>query len=533
MKKMCRLFSVLMIIALMSVSFAGCKSEPVKHEEKENVIDDNYRNYYHIFVYSFADGNGDGIGDLKGITDKLDYIDEMGFNGIWLSPVNPSTTYHKYDVTDYYGIDKEYGTMEDFDKLIEECSKRNIKVILDLVFNHTSAKHPWFEEMCLYINGLKEGETPDASVCKYVDYYNVVETEGNKLSGYYKIGSGIYSYEGKFWDQMPDLNLGNTAVREEIEKIAKFWIDKGVGGFRIDAAKEFYSGSPEKNIEVLKWFSDYVKGIDEDLYLVAEVWDTHNTIAKYYESGITSIFDYCYADSSGYIISALNNAGNGEAGKNLAERFVSTEKAYLASNPNMINAPFLSNHDIGRIAGFTKRENGKIKLAAALNQFMGGSSFVYYGEEIGMTGAGKDENKRAPMYWSDEDTDIMCKGPADMGKVTHKLGSLETQEADKNSLYWYYRDVLHIRNMYPEIARGTFSVMSDITDGDICAVEKTYGNEKIYILINISDTQKEITVSNEKYDYKELKNSLTVDENKVSMKGEKLVLPPYAVAILK
>ncbi|MCM1081821.1 MAG: alpha-amylase family glycosyl hydrolase, partial [Muribaculum sp.] len=115
-----------------------------EYEHELNIIDDNYRNYYEIFVYSFYDSDGDGIGDLKGVTSKLDYIQDMGFNGIWLMPIMPSTTYHKYDVTDYYGIDPQYGTMADFDELVSECNKRGIKLILDLVLNHSSAQHEWF-----------------------------------------------------------------------------------------------------------------------------------------------------------------------------------------------------------------------------------------------------------------------------------------------------------------------------------------------------------------------------------------------------
>ncbi len=503
--------------------------------EEENIIDDNYRNYYHIFVYSFADGDGDGIGDLKGIKNKLDYIEEMGFNGIWLSPIHQSTTYHKYDVIDYRSIDPEYGTMDDFDKLMEECDKRGIKVILDFVFNHTSTKHQWFVDATKYIKTLEPGQEIDVAACPYAEYYNFVKTSEAKSGAYYKVGTSDYSYEAQFWDQMPDLNLGSEAVRKEIEDIAKFWIDKGVGGFRLDAAKEFYSGITGKNVEVLKWFSDYIRSVDEDLYLVAEVWDSHQTIVNYYASGITSIFDYAYGDSSGYLIKNLNQAGNGTAGRSLAERFVKTQDAYLEANPNMINAPFLSNHDCGRIAGYTQRKLPKAKMAAALNLFMSGSSFTYYGEELGMVGSGKDENKRAPMYWSDYvGGDGMCVGPAAMEEITHPFGSLETQQKDKFSLYWYYRNALHIKNVYPEIARGIVAVMDKIEDGDICAISKTYKDETVYVLFNMSEEEKTITVSKTDYAYETgLVAALETDENKVKMEGETVTIPAFGVAVIK
>lgn len=503
-----------------------------KWESEENIVDDNYRNYYQIFVYSYADSNGDGIGDINGITSKLDYIEEMGFTGIWLSPIHQSTTYHKYDVVDYYSIDKQYGTMEDFENFIAECNKRGIKVIIDFVFNHTSTKHEWFTSAVKYLRNLKEGQEPDLNECPYVGYYNIVKTE-NAKDKYYKILNSDYSYEGQFWDQMPDLDLANENVRKEIEKAAKFWIDKGVGGFRLDAAKEFYTGNIEKNVEVLNWFTNYVKSVDEDLYLVAEVWDSYGIIKKYYESGITSIFDYAYGDSSSQLIIALNMAGNGKSGIGLAKKMVETQDGYLEANPNMINAPFLSNHDCGRIAGFTSKNVDKMKIAGALNVFMSGSSFTYYGEEIGMAGAGKDENKRAPMYWSDfVGSSGICSGPAGMESVTHTSGSVETQKEDRYSLYWYYRNALHLKNVYPEIARGLVEAI-ELNDGDVCAIKKTYNGETIYLLFNLKAEATTVKMSKATYNYEKLVGSLEIDENKVTMEGETVKLPAYGVAVIK
>jgi glycosidase len=175
-----------------------------------------------------------------------------------------------------------------------------------------------------------------------------------------------------------------------------------------------------------------------------------------------------------------------------------------------------------------------MKMAAALNAFMSGSSFVYYGEELGMSGAGIDENKRAPMYWSDFGAmDGVCAGPAAMEEVKHRNGSLDTQKDDKFSIYWYYRNMFHIKNMYPEIARGTVAVMDQIEDGNVCAISKTYNGETIYILFNINKEATTVTVPKDTYNYEGLVAKLEVDENQVTMEGETVTLPAWGIAVIK
>ena len=145
---------------------------------EQQVTDDNYRTYYEVFVYSFYDSDGDGIGDLKGLTQMLDYINDgdpstttdLGCNGIWLMPIMPSTTYHKYDVIEYYDIDPEYGTLDDFKAFVAECEERGIRVMIDLVMNHSSSQHEWFQTACAYLRDLPAGAEPDVAECPYVDY---------------------------------------------------------------------------------------------------------------------------------------------------------------------------------------------------------------------------------------------------------------------------------------------------------------------------------------------------------------------------
>ena len=186
--------------------------------------DDNYRTYYEVFVYSFCDSDGDGIGDLKGLTSKLDYLQDLGITGLWLMPIHPSQSYHKYDVRDYYDIDPQYGTLADFDAFMAECQKRDIHVILDLVLNHTGDDNGWFLQAVDYLKSLPAGAQPDLEECPYVDYY-FFSREGG--SHYHEISGTDWKYEGMFSPDMPDVNFENEALWGEIEDIMRFWIDRG------------------------------------------------------------------------------------------------------------------------------------------------------------------------------------------------------------------------------------------------------------------------------------------------------------------
>ena len=513
---------------------AGCGDKDEIDYSKVNLIDDNYRTYYEIFVYSFCDSDGDGIGDLKGVTSKLDYIADLGFTGIWFMPLMQSTTYHKYDTVDYYSIDEEYGTLDDFKELLEECDKRGIKVIIDLAINHTSSKHKWFQEMYDYVSGLAAGEEPDASVCKYIDYYNI-ERGKYGTSSWHRIGSSEYGYEGGFWSEMPDMNLANEDLRGELEDVMKYWLDLGVDGFRLDAAKEFFSGSKSKNVEVLKWLTDYCKSVKEDAYLVAEVWEGFSSYTQYYESGIDSIFGFALADSSGKIAKTINAPAGSGAGRSLADAMVQVQDTIYKYNLNAIDAPFLNNHDIARSTGYFSGNEAKIKMASAVNLMFSGNAFVYYGEEIGMSGSGKDENKRLPMYWSATDGTGITDGPVDADRIESKFAPVDEQMGDKTSLYSCMKRAIWLRNANPELIRGKVSVMEAIEDGDICAVSKTWEDSTIYVLMNLNETEERIiSVSKDIYNYKELCGYYSVDGSKVKLaKDGTLTLPPYSIAVLK
>ena len=550
-----RIGALLICVLLLFSLFAGCAGKkgtpstttaptqpagPVELSLEEKLAhiatlgsspDDNYRVWYEMFVYAFCDSNGDGIGDFKGATSKLDYLQQLGINGIWLMPIHASTSYHKYNVTDYYTVDPKYGTMEDFDEFLSECNKRGIKVILDLVVNHTGNRHNWFLTARKYLQSLN-GKEPDPAECQYVDYYNFVLTKNAPSTGYAKIPNSDYSYECKFSNDMPDLKLENPTVRKEVEDIMKFWMDKGVGGFRVDAAKEFYSGNTPKNVEVLSWLQQAATAIKPDAYMVAEVWDSFNTIAQYYKSGFTSIFNYRYGASTGSLASTVRGAGRENVVNRYARELEQTHKAYVASNPNYIDAPFGSNHDVGRLAGFATRDEEKVKLIGAMNLFMSGSAFIYYGEEIGMVcGAMDDPSYRAPMVWNEAGDNGTAKpAPGCTLPESYEFGSVETQLNDEDSVFNYYRQAVAIRQAMPVISHGVITEEKALNVGTVSAQRKTWGEEECIILMNIDPKANDVDLSAYK-DWK-LATSLTVGDDQVYMDGDVMKMPAYGIAIL-
>ena len=398
---------------------------------------DKYRTFYEIFPYSFYDSDGDGIGDLNGITQHLDYLndgdtsttDDLGIEGIWLMPVMQSPSYHKYNVTDYMTVDKDYGTNDDMKKLVEEAHKRHINVIIDLVINHSSRSNEWFRKA---IEELKAGKTDG-----YADYYHFAK--GDKKVGWHSAGVDGWFYQGEFDTDMPDLNLENENLRAELQDIAKYWLtDIGVDGFRLDAVWWFESGNAslddDGSIEDLQWFYDYAKSIKEDVYMVGECWKDSMTISNFYKSGIDSFFNFDMQGSTGRVCTAVSDK-NAKSYVNYLEMW---QNDIRKNNPNAIDTPFISNHDTGRSAGFLLKETQK-RLAASLYLMAPGDPFIYYGEEIGMTGSQNDPEKRTGMYWSAADkTGYVEKIPgASVDGKPEK--SVEEQLADEDSLLNFYK----------------------------------------------------------------------------------------------
>lgn len=506
--------------------------------------DPRARTNYEIFVYSFCDSNGDGIGDLRGVIDRLDYINNgdpgsdasLGCTGIWLMPVFPSPTYHKYDVTDYTDIDPAYGTMEDMDSLIAACHERDIRLIIDLPVNHTSVEHPWFAGAAEYLRthgdaaakALAGGPEEMAALtaeCPYLDYYHF-STE--KQQGYEPLPGTDFYYEARFWSGMPDLDLDSEAVRQELAGIVRFWLERGIDGFRLDAVGYFYSDDSSRSIAFLQWLNETAKAVSPEAYLVGEVWENQEIYARYYASGVDSLFDFAFAGPDGRIAKTVKG---GRSALAFAEDMAAAEELYAGYGDRAVNAPFYTNHDMARSTGYYAYDDGsRTKLSGALNLLMSGSAFVYYGEETGLKGSGKDENKRAPMPWG-EGAEGVCAGPPGMDPQEAKFGTVAEQEKDPYSVLNYYRNAIRVRSAFPAIACGRTRVLEELSDRDVGAfIRSADGADPVLIVFNTSEESRQADLSG--LGFGQLSAVLTVSGEEVVYRDNSLTLPPFGVAVL-
>lgn len=499
--------AILLTLAIFLVSIAGCASSGLPEHTAVS------RTYYEIFVGSFFDSDGDGMGDLQGVTEKLDYLNNpdgeemLGVQGIWLMPIHPSPTYHKYDVVDYYAIDPAYGTMEDFELLISEANDRGINIIIDLVLNHTSSQHPWF---LAALNEIENGSEP-----YYQNFYNFSDERAG--GSYYPTVGGMF-YEAHFWDQMPDLNMDSPELRDEIADIAEFWLDKGVAGFRLDAVMHVYANEAQ-NREFWTWFVDMCREVREDVFLVGEVWSSEMTIMPYFETGL-ALFNFPFHSHDGRINRALQSG----YGVGLAVEMARYDSEMRMRNPDGINCLFLSNHDTGRSAGFIA-ELEKQKLAAAIYLLAPGSPFIYYGEEIGMRGSGIDENKRTAMYWSAEDSTGITNNPIGAtNDFVPEMGVAE-QLADENSLLNYYREILKLKAHHQDIYDSPAMFIETGNDA-ICAVHMG----GVVVMHNLTDVSVNIRVP---FEGSSLAGYLSPLGESAEISGETLTIPAYSTVILE
>ena len=513
---------------------------------------------YQIYPRSFMDLSGDGIGDIKGITSKLDYLRELGIDVIWLSPVYQSPNDDNgYDISDYQAIMQEFGTMEDFDEMLKAAHERGIKIMMDLVVNHTSDEHRWFVE------SRKSKENP------YRDYYIWREAKNGREPNNWGscFGGSAWQYDETtdmyflhlFSKKQPDLNWDNGAVRREVFDMMTWWLEKGVDGFRMDVISMISKvpGLPDgpKGKDAL--FGDFgpsvINGPHVHDYLKEmrrEVLSKFDTITVGETSGVTVEEAVKYAADDESELNMVfqfeqNDLDGGEHGKwNLNKIYLPDLKAVLNRWQTYLegkawNSLYWSNHDqprsVSRYGNDSEvyRELSAKMLGTCLHM-MKGTPYIYQGEELGMTNvpfASIDEfrdiesinayreytengiispedmmkylcyksrdNARTPMQWSDEENGGFTKGTPWI-KVNPnyvKINAREQMERE-DSVFHYYQKLISLRKKEPVIIYGTFELLMP-EDEDIFMYTRTYEQEKLLVICNFSQRERELEIPEE------------------------------------
>jgi glycosidase len=409
----------------------------------------NDRVFYEVFVRSFQDSDGDGIGDLAGLVERLDYLndgdpkrgDDLGVTGLWLMPITESPSYHGYDVVDYTSVERDYGDAAAFRALVDEAHRRGMVVLIDLVINHTSSEHPWFKAAVRHPQSAQRA------------WYLWSESAPGYRGPWGQPvwhAHGDTFYYGIFWSGMPDLNYRNPEVTAEIYKVTRFWLQHmGVDGFRMDAIRHLIEdGSVQENTpETHQWLRDYhtyYKGLKPEAMTVGEVWTRTEDVVPYVGDELDICFEFDLASA------ILSGAKGG-----YASRVASTMTKVNSLYPSQQYATFLTNHDHERTMTQLRKNEAQAKVAAAIYLTFPGVPFIYYGEEIGMTGAKPDERIRTPMQWTDEPGAGFTSGqPWYMINGDYPHRNVTTQLQDEHSLLNHYRTLIRLRSSYSALRTG-------------------------------------------------------------------------------
>ena len=543
----------LMLSALGCGSSESSSSSSIPSGPKLNGVYHDENNVgYQLLVYSFNDSDGDGRGDIKGITQKLDYFVDLGVNVLWLSPINKAGSYHGYDVQDYYSINTRLGTDADLKELIEEAHKKDIKILLDMVVNHTSNSHPWF------IDARRNPES------KYRNYY-IQKQSGvtygsstNSSAGWHM--QGDFNYYSSFTSSMPDLNLGNPEVMNEVKNIFNYWVDFGVDGFRLDAIKHFFDPAEyatgtnvkEMTANCFNEINLAMKEKNPNIFFVGEWLD---------EGGFTS-----YKTSAPYIDSQfsfysrkllIDTVSGSKSAMGLATKITTEINELTALNPDFTYTPIISNHDHDRIASTYGFFDSKLRLRLVTSMLLTlpGMPFVYSGDELGMTGDrynNDDIERRLPFKWgegNEVNPDTYGKGKYDPSEMTKRVSVVEAKN-DELSLFNLYKDILNVRKENKAYAGGKMSVFGDDSNSNIMAFTISANGQKLLIVHNVKNRNFDLNLNGAKlgkniytsYSLNEYRNDLEKDangnytkskENTYSINGDVLSLAAYSTVIFE
>lgn len=452
--------------------------------------------FYEVFVRSFYDSDGDGAGDLPGLIERLDYLNDgdpntdtdLGVTALWLMPIMQSPSYHGYDAIDYYTVEQDYGVNEDFRQLIDAAHQRGIRVIIDLVLNHTSSAHPWF------INSSTGDDAEKRDWYVWTDHAMDYSGPWGEQVWYPRGGDWYYAV---FWSEMPDLNYENPDVTQQMYDVARFWLeDMGADGFRLDAVRYLVEAdldseqpllaSAAPNLAWLQQFRDYYSSVAPEAMTVGEVWADTSEASRYVDTGALDLaFEFNLADA---IIEGVMRSSPAP--------ILSAMERIVADYPAGDYATFLTNHDQNRVLNQLGGNLARAKLAAATYLTLPGVPFIYYGEEIGMSGSKPDELIRTPMQWSaEEDAGFTAGRPWESVNADYIEVNVVTEAADPDSLFNTYRQFVSLRNAHPALRQGSFTPLES-SDRPVFAYLRLQGEDRLLLVLNYSaQARGELTLS--------------------------------------
>ncbi|ELC8398830.1 alpha-glucosidase [Clostridium perfringens] len=525
---------------------------------------------YQIYPKSFMDSNGDGIGDIQGIISKLDYLKDLGIDLIWLCPMYKSPNHDNgYDISDYKDILDEFGTMDDFNELLNEVHNRGMKLIIDLVINHTSHEHPWF------IESRSSRDNPKRDW--YIWREGKGDEEPNNWESIFKGSAWEFCenseeyYLHLFAKEQPDLNWENKEVRNELYKMINWWLDKGIDGFRVDAISHIKKEEGLKdmdNPEGLKYVSSFekhmnVEGINSHLKeLKEETFSKYDIVTVGEANGVSANeADHWVAEDEGTFNMIFQfehlNLWNYEEGQGFD---VKAYKDVLTNWQNSLegkgwNALFIENHDIPRVVSTWGNDKEYLtecaKAFGAIYFLQKGTPFIYQGQELGMTnvkyhsiseyddvktintyneriesGVSEEialkeawvtsrDNSRTPMQWnSSKNAGFTCEKPWIGVNENYKTINVEVEERDENSVLNFYKKLIKLKKSNEALIYGVYDLILE-EDENIFAYTRTLNNEKFLIMANLTGENAKYMYEKEKLNSKDLiLNNYEVCEHK-------------------
>jgi len=488
------LLRVILASALLTVVSCGSTTAYADRHRAVRVAPNNQwargAVFYEIFVRSFYDSSGDGVGDFNGLISKLDYLNDgnpattsdLGIDAVWLMPVFQSPSYHGYDTTDYETIERDYGSNADFQRFLDEAHKRGIRVIIDFVMNHTSDQHPWFIDSASSPTSVKR------------DWYVWSATNPGWTQPWggdpsWHLRNNAYYY-GVFWSGMPDLNYRTPAVKDEMFRLGRYWLSQGVDGYRLDATRYLIEDGPgagqadtPETHQLLKDFSADMRTVRPDAVLVAENTVDTRTLATYFADGPMN-FNFPLASA---IVDGVNSG--------TASRIRATLTDMISAYPpGAIDAPFLTNHDQTRIATVLGNNPGKLRNAAAILLTLPGAPFIYYGEEVGLQNGptSADESKRTPMPWNASGG--FTTGTPWFGYAPGlAVNNVASQTNDPQSLLSYYRNWIAARKRSAALMKGDIAPIE--TSAQILAFTRNSSSERVLVVHNLSGAAATVTLN--------------------------------------